>query len=218
MQSTINSREPSTYINFAMKLTLLILLFYFGLSTAKGFNSEFSECSNISENLERLECFDKVTERYDLKLREKSIEERDYSSEWISSIKLDPINDSKIITLSLLANSQMGSDDSKPLSLNIRCTNFETEAFIKWGTYVGIEPNVTLRIGSEKAVTREWLISTDGTATFYPRRVVNLIKRIMKENRLVARITPYMENPLVGVFNVTGLSKVIQPLRDTCSW
>jgi type VI secretion system protein VasI len=37
-------------------------------------------------------------------------------------------------------------------------------------------------------------------------------------NRLYVRATPYSESAVDGVFNITAIEEVIQPLRKACGW
>jgi len=201
-----------------MRLIILLIASFCGYSLADIPDKEFARCSSMNGDLDKLECFDNLAKKYHLDGSQKSIEEIEDSGEWNVSISVNPIDDSKTVHLSLLEASGRSSPLDKPISLNIRCKSIKTDVYINWGTYVGSDAKVTLRVGEEKAVTRNWILSTDGTATFYPRRVVHLIKKLLTKDGLVAQITPYMEDPSTGIFEIRGLSEVIQPLRDACLW
>lgn len=77
---------------------------------------------------------------------------------------------------------------------------------------------VLSRIGSEQASTRQWSLSTDSQATFYPDNPITFIKRLLEVDRFVAQVTPYGEDPVTAVFALGGLVNAIKPLRETCGW
>jgi type VI secretion system protein VasI len=79
---------------------------------------------------------------------------------------------------------------------------------------------MTIRIDDEPAETSQWDISTNYEAVGRWRgaSAIPLIKRMLRKGRLIARITPYGENPETVVFDIRGLEEAVKPLRDACSW
>jgi type VI secretion system protein VasI len=68
------------------------------------------------------------------------------------------------------------------------------EPFITWHDYLGSEAVVQTRVGTERANSKAWDLSTDGVATFYPRDDdIWFIHKLMDSGRLVAQVTPYRE-------------------------
>lgn len=98
-----------------------------------------------------------------------------------------------------------------------RCQSNETNVYIAWNDYLGSKASVLTRIDSNKAVTSSWSLSTDSKATFH-KKPIAFLKKMENSNKLIAQITPYNENPLTAVFDTTGLSNALVPLRETCNW
>lgn len=55
--------------------------------------------------------------------------------------------------------------------------------------------------------------------TFYPGSgAIGFIKELMDADRFVAQVTPYNDNPVTAIFDLTGLNQAVQPLQETCGW
>ena len=83
---------------------------------------------------------------------------------------------------------------------------------------MGDEADVLTRVGDEQALEREWNLSTDGQATFFPDNDIVFIKQLLEVDRLVAQVTPFLESPVTLVLDLTGLNNAIKPLREACGW
>lgn len=177
---------------------------------------EFAKCAAMEGDLSRLECFDNLAEDKNLdgnQVQPTSIEGK---GDWDVSVKVNPIDDSKTVTLILKAESGI-SKWNRPYGLLVRCKSNETNVFIGWNEYLGREADVLTRIGSNKAVTQRWDMSTDSKATFHPKPIA-FLKEMLTTDKLVAQVTPYNESPATAIFNTTGLKNAIKPLRETCNW
>ena len=130
----------------------------------------------------------------------------------------DPIDDSRVVSVSLEAeSSSVNSRGTQPL-LFLRCKSNETSMYISWEDYVTESTMVTHRFDKGVAITREWPSSTDKTASFYYGPALSIAQTLMMTDTFVARTTPYNENPVTAVFDTRGLSKAIEPLREACGW
>lgn len=180
--------------------------------------SEFAECSSKKGDLDKIECFDNLANKYNLNGVQTSKKEIQDSGKWNVSIDTNPIDDTKTVTLYLVADSGKSSMLGQPVVLFIRCKSLETNVFINWRDYLGSEATVLTRIGKEKAETRNWNLSTDSQATFFPRNEVDFLNKLLIVDSFVAQVTPYNESPVTAIFDVKGLSNAITPLRETCNW
>ncbi len=144
---------------------------------------------------------------------------------WRKSEKINPIDDSKTVTLALAAESGT-SRSGEPITFIARCQSNTTEAYAVWGDYLGDDSNdvysewkrVTVRIGSDKAHEQKWTVSTDRQATFAPDWSANLLKKLLDQDRLVLQTTPYGQSPVTAIFDITGLRSVLGDLAETCNW
>ena len=139
---------------------------------------------------------------------------------WYVSSKTSQIDDSKKITLILEADDSITTAFGKVTpSLVIRCSEAETNVFIGWKVYLGLDQTEILtRFDSTQAQTKTWSISTDHKAAFVQGSDVAFAKKMMNHGKLLAQVTPYAEVPVTATFNIEGLREAIKPLRNACSW
>ena len=200
------------------KLILIFGLLILNKAYADIPTTEFAECSSKKGDLDKIECFDNLAKKYNLNGIQASKEEIQDSGKWNVSIDTNPIDDSKTVTLYLVADSGKSSMLGESVILFIRCKSLETNIFINWSDYLGSEASVLTRIGKEKAEIRNWSLSTDSQATFFPRNEVDFLKKLLVVDSLVAQVTPYSASPVTAIFDIKGLSNAIKPLLEVCTW
>ena len=96
---------------------------------------------------------------------------------WDVRISSSPIDDSKTVILSLEADSGKNKWGKKP-TLTVRCKENSTDFYINWNSYLGSDADVLTRIGSSKAITSRWSMSTDKESTFHTDPISFLISGI----------------------------------------
>ena len=97
-----------------------------------------------------------------------------------------PIDDSETVTLTLYANS--GTDYlGNKVYLIIRCKSSEIALYIGWKSYLGSSANVLTRVGTEKAETKSWSLSTNSQATF-STEPTELINRMLNNQKFDAQV------------------------------
>ena len=174
-----------------------------------------ARCAAQSGELARLACYDELAESEGLTITTST--GISAGSKWVVQDSTNPIDDSRTVTL--LNTAEEGeSSFGRPVSLVIRCMSNTTELYISWNDYLGSKANVLTRVGRAEAKRQEWSMSTDKKATFYPGNDIAFIKSIMESDSFVAQATPYNESPVTAIWDVSGLSSAIEPLRATCSW
>lgn len=139
---------------------------------------------------------------------------------WTVRTKKSAIDDSTNVYLSVNSTNSVhsGYDSAQP-SLNIRCAQGQTSVYIDWGLYLGIDDTYMLsRLDKEPATTKSWSISTDNKAVFAPGNEAAFAKELMSHKQLIARITPYGEDPVMATFPLGSLTHAIEPLRKACHW
>lgn len=183
---------------------------------SESYRDEIAKCAVIKGELDRLECFDNLAKELGL-IPTTTVSNVDGAGKWITSIDTNPLDDSKTITL-LLQADEGTSKYGDSVSLVIRCSSNGMDVYINWNDYLGSEASVTSRIGSKKAKTKKWTLSTTKKATFYPANDVSFLREMLSEKTFVAQVTPYNENPVMAVFDISGLSEAIIPLKETCEW
>ncbi len=134
-----------------------------------------------------------------------------FVSKWHSSVKIDPIDDSRVASYILQADSGE-SVWGDPIYLIIRETDGFCELYINWDDYLGSdEVTVTHRVGTRTPVVQSWELSTDNQASFYPWNgepdIISLLVELMSADQFIARCTPYNENPITAIFDIRGLAQ-----------
>jgi len=178
-------------------------------------------CASISRQLDRLDCFDGISGSD----TEEAEESEAGSGNWIVNVDSNPIDDTRRVTAFLISD-QGRSSFGEPVTFIARCMSNRTEAYINWNDYVGDDSTsvysewkrVTVRVGERQAQTERWGVSTDKRATFAPAWAGNLLREMMEADRVVFRTTPYGENPVVAIFDTSGMAAALRPLMETCGW
>lgn len=199
------------------KIILLVAVFAFsGQAISAIDDKEYAKCAVIDGDLARLGCFDNLAKKKNLDGRQVQPTSIEGKGKWKVSVDVNPIDDSKTVTLVLVADSGKNRWGN-PVFLVARCQSNSTDLYIGWNDYLGSEADVLARVGDNKAVTQRWSMSTDKKASFH-RKPIPFLKEMLTSPKLVAQVTPYNESPVTAIFNTAGLENAIKPLRETCSW
>lgn len=179
-------------------------------STCEELEQEIARCAVIDGDLERLECYDRLAQSLGLDRAQLVPTAVEGTGKWQVSVKTNPLDDTTTVTLVLLADSGTSTWGDR-VALVLRCKSNKTEAYINWHDYLGSEARVTWRVGGDDAITRKWSLSTNSEATFYPDSDITFIQQLLDADRLVAQVTPYAENPVTAIFDLTGLTNAMPP-------
>ena len=173
---------------------------------------EYAKCAIVEGDQARLECFDNVTAAKKLNVRQVKPASFVGKGKWYVSVD----GGSKAVTLTLNADSGKNRW-GKPVYLVVRCKSNTTDLYIGWNDYLGREASVLTRVGTNKAITQSWSMSTDKNTTYH-NEPIPFIKELLDSPKLVTQVTLYNESSVTAVFNTAGLANIIQPLRDRCGW
>jgi len=188
-----------------------------GANSCEELEQEIAQCADIVGELERLECYDQLARSLGLVSVQTELSPSEDVGAWRVSIETNPLDDSRTVTLILLAESGT-SRWGTPIGLILRCDSNQTDVYIAWSDYLGSEARVTWRVGDEDARAAQWSLSTNKEATFYPYDEISFIQQLLTTTRFVAQVTPYNESPITAVFDLTGLANAIRPLQEACGW
>ena len=136
---------------------------------------------------------------------------------WEVSAKINPMDDSKTVICTLIADEGKSSWGMSPW-LMLRYRSGKTDVYIVWHDSLGSEAYVTCRIGKDKPQSRYWGLSTCRRATLYPGSLEDFIARLLTVEKLVVRAIPHSESPITAVFDVRGLREAAQPYNDIHGW
>lgn len=206
-------------------LSFLVSISPVSLAYASPSVEQLSECYQKKGTLEKVSCYDSLAEEYGAAPKVETGETP--TGKWKITSKVNPLDDSKTYVALLREEENRSGFMNKTVSLILRCQSDKTEVYINWGDYLGDDgtsvytdyKNVIERIGTEKAQTRKWGVSTDKKATFAPTNSdIDLITKLDKSNRYVVQTTPYGENPKTATFDLSGIESVANNLSETCNW
>ena len=200
----------------ALSLRMGILCMLIASDSSAVNKSEMANCAAMIDDLERLNCYDNLAGRAELDGPQLGVPVIEGVGNWIVNEKVNPIDDSKTVTLILYASDGV-SRWGEAIPFVARCQSSATEAYIRWGDYLGGEARVLTRVGSNKASTQRWTLSTDKQASF-ALQPIDLLKEMATADRFLAQVTPYNENPVTAIFLTSGLTNALKPLRETCDW
>ncbi|QUM87163.1 hypothetical protein HWV02_08590 [Moritella sp. 28] len=172
---------------------------------------EYAKCAIVEGDLVRLECFDNLAVAKKLNVRQVKPASFVGKGKWYVSV-----DGSKAITLTLNADSGKNRW-GKPVSLVVRCKNNTTDLYIGWNDYLGLEASVLTQVGTHKAMTQNWSMSTDKNTTYH-NEPIPFIKEMLDSPKLVTQVTLYNKSAITAVFNTSGLENIIKPLRERCGW
>lgn len=201
-----------------MRLLTVVIILLLGnqVAFAQVGRQAMAACASIEESSSRLECFDELAERHRLPNMDVPPATMSGTGEWSISRTINPIDDTATVVARLTATSGQGKYGD-PVNMIIRCRSGEMDLYIDWHTYMTDSVAVTARVGTRDAVTENWLGSTDKQASF-KRFPMVMIRKMLDEARFVAQATPFNENPITAIFDISGIDNALKPLREECDW
>jgi len=175
------------------------------------------QCAAAENPISRLACFDRLASDRGASAN-TSPSTPPGAGKWQTNTKTDPLTDKAVYTAAVFADTAEGKF-GKPIGLFVRCKDNRTEMYVTWNSYLGRdEAMVTYRIDKEPAKASRWGLSTDNTATFFPGSPVPTLKKLANSSSFVANLTPYNDNPITAVFDMTGADKALADIRKGCNW
>lgn len=146
------------------------------------------------------------------------------ASKWYKQVKISELDDSKNIFLTLDAENSFTNwlDNSQKPSLNLRCKEGKTEAYVNIGMpfqpeYEYGKQNLKVRYGKDKSQVVNFSESSDQEAVFFPQPIA-AIKKMLTKEQLVIEVKPFNQGTEVIAFDLNGLDRALIDLRKACSW
>ncbi len=173
------------------------------------------ECRQITDNEQRLACYDRLTAR-----QITSIDETAGSGQWQVTEGRSPLDDSKNIVLNLKAQSEVQSAHlSVHPVLSVKCEHRSMSVTVDWGLY--LEKNSTRmlsRFNEEAPLTEKWLIGDSYRGVYKSQQIKSYLDDIAQHQQLHLRIEPFSGEPIVASFSISGFLEAIAPYKQYCSW
>jgi type VI secretion system protein VasI len=179
------------------------------LSTV-GFANASTDCTSVSNDLDRLACYDAAAGRAPV-----ISELRTDHENWIVEEKSSPLTDEK--TISCRFNNR------STVSFVVRCHENVTAAYFTTDCHMADiqgHGKIEFRTDKNKAEVINADASTNNRSLglWSGGKAIPFVKKLLDRDQLVARMTPFSDSPFVATFDISGISKIIEPLRSQCKW
>lgn len=136
------------------------------------------------------------------------------TGKWIIGSETDEITDD-VMHYAFLESENLGKW-GKSYLLIFRCLEGELDTYIVWEEFIDTDPVVvTTRFDDAQPENETWDISTGYDATFH-RNPGNFLNKTFGKERLLARVTPYSENPITAEFELYGVKNATINVRENC--
>lgn len=190
------------------------------VATALGAQDDPQACARISDDDERLRC-------YDLVHRVETERVPTVQSDWTVRVDRSRLDDSTSVFM------YVGSDEPhinrfgqrENLTLHIRCLENTTALYIHFGGAFmasGARDYVTVdyRVDDRAPRERRFYESNNNQALGLWRgnQSIPFIQELFGGNALYVRAVPFSDSAIDGEFNIAGLEEEIAPLREACNW
>lgn len=183
---------------------------------------DISECIGIEGDLDRLACYDRISGR------EAKVTNIVEVGSWELIEKKSELKDTADIFIYVDSDEEIncGYNRHGKVRLWIRCLENTTSVIFgtpechmtssRYNEYGDVEYRVDKR--KSKKVRMEESTNRHSLGLWRGRSAIPFAKAMFNSNRLLARMTPYGENPFTVSFNISQLEEAIKPLRKSCSW
>lgn len=181
-----------------------------------------SDCATVENDLDRLACYDRESGRTPVTTTAPAI------GKWKTRLDKSRMTDQTTVVLSVDAEQPVycGSIYGNPTpTLIVRCSENTTAIYLSVGCHMTSSRynsygDVTYRLDDDKAKTRGFVESTDNKALglWRGKSAIPFIKSMLGHDQMITRFTPFSESAVTATFNIAGLDKAVQPLREACNW
>lgn len=181
-----------------------------------------AQCVAIMDDLERLACYDEHAISVGLEVTALiPIEPGTLTVSTDVNTAADPSANpsTEPSTVTITSYSVSGtSSEGDAITMVMRCRRNRTELYIRWRDYLGSWAYVRTRVGDDDRGTRQWNLSADARSSYYPRGTVGFIEDMIEAGSAEFEVTPYVQDPVTAVFDMSELGNAIGPLREACGW
>lgn len=193
----------------------------------------FADCHAMSTNYIRLMCYDKKT-GYS-KPEADELEEQEITAalvpaiqkpepqgkQWRYTDETSALDNRKDVWLNVTSKNTEGNAIGSPTraTLWVRCMENRTNLLIGFERYTTEDQSVKFRLddGSIQTQWMEIMRSGDGIGIWSGSRAIPFIRNMFGKEEMVIAYNTYT-GPVEFSFDISGLSKRIEPLASACNW
>jgi len=170
-------------------------------------SAEVKSCTAITEDKERLKCFDKLFRET---AKPEAVPAEKQAENWsIEESKSPKDGSSQVVAANLVGDTV----------LILRCKNQTTEAAFstKYNWLGGRSVDVTLRINEERTFKQTWRASIDGRAAFAPN-AVEFIRMLPDNAKLFIKATRPDGKTKEANYDLGHVSDIRNKIANACDW
>lgn len=206
-----------------MQRTAFVLMLLPTLASAE--ESPLNQCHSLTNNEERLVCYDTAS-GYAATIApapsEAEADEPAAISQWHHEEEKSQLEDRTDIWLVVASENTQPNQIGQPENANfvLRCMDNTTSAFVIFNNYTSDNQSVKFRTDDDpvEKVWMEVMNGGEGIGIWSGGKAIPFIKGLFEKNKLVVAYDSYSNHNLEFVFNVTGLQDEIGKLSETCAW
>lgn len=221
----------------ALRTLMALLVVCFVPSATFAEKAKPHQCHRLSVAYKRLLCYDKTTNFTGKSLQAltpptKPTQDgwsplggaRPKKTDWRIDTSTSRMNDTKTVMLTTKAKEPVTClfGTKVRMTLGIECRENTTSVFF-FGECFFVSNRYSshgladFRIDNGKPFKKKMVASTNNKALFHPKPI-SFIKKLFGGERLLYRVTPHRDGPVLAEFNISGIEHEIKPLRKACGW
>jgi type VI secretion system protein VasI len=192
------------------------------LSSQSAIANDIAECAQLSNDLDRLACYDIASGRT------PEAQDVETDTAWEVRTETSAFDDTTSVYMSVKSEEVLtcgrGLNAARNTTLMLRCHENITAMFLSTDCHLasghGDYGNIDMRIDDNPAFKLAFSTSTNNRALglWNNAYATVTIKRLIGADQLLMRFTPYAENAQTVTFPISGLEEAITPLREACNW
>lgn len=178
------------------------------------------DCIKVENDLDRLACYDQALGRT-ATATNLSV------GRWQVREERSKLTDKPEVVMHVPSEETIncGWNNGDKVYLMVGCKDDRTVVVFNTGCHMASSEysnygQIEYRIDQEKAQKVNGEASTDNRTLGIWRgsKSIPIVKQMLGKSTMIARMTPYGENPFTATFNISGLEEAIKPLRAACKW
>lgn len=181
---------------------------------------DIEDCARIDSDLDRLACYDRAAGRTPAVSQTTPAE-----GDWSVRTETSELTDETNVFMSVHSEEDIncGWNRGGRIQLLVRCMENTTSVIFLTDCHMtshGGYGVVDYRVDDNPArdIRMEESTSNRALGLWVGRRSIPFIRNLFGARQLIARMTPYAENPFTVTFDIAGLEDAIAPLRAACNW
>lgn len=208
--------------SYKLVLTCVLMTVTAAASANSVVADDLSGCGEISSDLDRLACYDKVSGRTPAAqfqspagkwgVRVDKSQFKDTTDVFMSIASDDPINCGRITGPAYAKLYLRCHENTTAIYISTQCHLTSS----RYNDYGKVE--VRIDDAPSRIISMDSSTSNDSLGLWSGGQAIPLIKSMIGKDIMLTRFTPYGESPVTARFQISGLEEAIKPLRESCGW